>query len=94
VDAFLLGDLAPFILEGVLLVIGVNEMWGMDLVSWFPGVVHFRIPYPFDEILEGSRPAGAPVVDDLFDLVFFFSFDKVRRWSQIVGSMCGCFTIG
>ncbi len=61
-------------------VIGVNELWSMDLISWFPGVIRFWIPYPLDKILEGSSPPGAPMIDDSFNLVFFFPFDKVRRW--------------
>ena len=60
--------------------IGINESWGMDLVSWFPGVVCFWIPYPFDKILESSSPTGVPVINDFLHFVFFFSFDKVRRW--------------
>ena len=77
-----------------MLVIGFNELWSVDLVSWFPGVVHFWIPYPLDKILESSSPSGMPVIDHFLHLVFFFSFDKVRRWPRIVGPMCVCFTIG
>ena len=47
-DTFLVATLVPFILEGMLLVIGFNKVWGVDLVSWFPGVVCFRIALPFD----------------------------------------------
>jgi len=86
--------LSPFILEGVLSVIGVNELWSVDLISWFPSIVCFRISYPLDEILEGPRPPYMSMIDNLFNLVFFFSSDKVRRWPQVVGSVCGCFAIG
>jgi hypothetical protein len=51
-----------------------NEIWGVDLVSGFPCVVHFWIPFPFDEVLECPRPAGAPVVNDTLHLVFFLPF--------------------
>ena len=60
--------------------IGVNELRSMDLVSWFPGVVRFRVSYPLDEVLEGSGPSSASMINDLFDFILFFSFDKVRRW--------------
>ena len=59
--------------------IGVNELWSVDLISWFPSIVCFWISYPLDEILEGSSPAGALMINDPFDFIFFFSFDKVRR---------------
>ncbi len=42
-----MATLVPFILEGMLLVIGFNKVWGVDL-SWFPGIVCFRIALPFD----------------------------------------------
>jgi len=78
----------------MLSVIGFNELWSMNLVSWFPGVVRFRIPFPLDEVLEGSSPASISMIDHLFYLIFFFSFDKVRRWPRIVGSVCVRFAIG
>ena len=85
---------SPFIEKGVLLVIGVNHLWSMDLVSRFPGVISFGITLPFDEVLEGSSPAEMTMVDDPFNLILFFSSDKVRRGSRIVWSMCGHFAIG
>jgi len=94
VDVFLAGGLTPFILERVLSVIGFNEVWGMDLVSWLPGVICFGVPFPFDEVLESSSPTGVPVIDNFFNFIFFFSFDEVRGWSQIVRSMCSHFMIG
>jgi len=65
----------------MLSVIGVNELWSVDLISWFPGVIRFQVSYPLDKILEGSSPPGVLMINDPFNLVFFFSFDKVRRWS-------------
>ncbi len=74
-------------------VIGVNELWSVNLVSWFPGVVRFWVPYPLDEVLEGSSPASAPMIDDSFDFVLLLSFNKVRRWPRVVEPMCVCFAI-
>jgi len=65
----------------------------MDLISWFPSVIGFWIPLPFDQVLEGSRLPKMSVIDDLLDFVFFFSFDKVREWSRIVRSMGRHFAI-
>jgi len=93
VDTLLAAFLAPFILKRILLVIGFNELWSMDLVSWLPGIVHFGIALPFDQVLEGLRPSRMSVINDLFDFVFFFSFDEVWRWSRIVRSMCFCLAI-
>ena len=83
----------PFIFKGMLLVIGVNKLWSMNLVSWFPGVICFRVPYPLDEVLEGSSPAGTLMINDPFNFIFFFPFDKVRRWPRVVGPMCMHFAI-
>src|SRR5258708_206345 len=80
--------------DSLLSLIGIYELWGMDLVSWFPGVICFRVSYPFDQVLEGSSPPEAPMINDPFDLVFFFSFNKVRGWPQVVGSVCARFMIG
>ena len=30
----------------------LDKFRGVNLVSWFPGVVAFGVPFPFDEILE------------------------------------------
>ena len=74
--------------------IGVNELWSMDLVSWFPGVIRFGVALPFDQVLEGSRLPRMSVINDLLDLIFFFSFDEVWGWSRIVRSMYRHFAIG
>ncbi len=79
--------------KGVLLVIGFNELYRMDLVSWFPSVIGFRVALPFDQVLEGSRLPRMSVINDLLDLVFFLSFDEVWRRSRIVGSVCCHFAI-
>ena len=93
-DTFFAAPLVPFIFERALSVIGFNEFWSMDLVSWFPGVVRFGVALPFDQVLEGSRPSRMSVINNLLDLVFFFSFNEVWGWSRIVRSVCCCFTIG
>ena len=92
-DTFPIASLAPFIVKRVLLVIGFNELQRMDLVSWFPSVIGFRITLPFDQVLESSRPPRTSVINNLFDFVFLFSFNEVWGWLGIVGSMCCRFTI-
>src|SRR5216684_423424 len=83
-----------FIFKWVLSVIGFNKLWSVNLVSWFPGIVRFWIPFPLDEVLESSSPASVSMIDHFFHLIFFFSFDKVRGWPGIVRSVCIRFTIG
>jgi len=92
-DTLFAASPAPFIIKRVLSVIGFNELQRMDLVSWFPSVIGFRITLPFDQVLESSRPPRMLVINDLFDFILFFSFDKVWGWSRIVGSMCCHFMI-
>jgi hypothetical protein len=62
------------LLEGIQLVISLDEVWGMNLVSRFPCVIRFWVFLPLDEVLEHSGPAKAPVVNDAFYLVFLLSF--------------------
>ncbi|SRR5229473_3272764 len=92
-DTFPWMFLLPFIVKRVLSVIGFNELWGVDLISWFPSVISFWISLPFDQVLEGSRPPRMSVINDLLNLVFFFPLDEVWGWSRIVWSMGRHFTI-
>ena len=50
-----------------------------------PGVVADGVSFPFDKIPVSSAPCL--VVRDRFYFVFFFTFDKVRRWFHKVGAM-------
>ncbi len=74
--------------------VGINKLWSVNLVGWFPGVVCFWVFYPLDEIVKGSSPTSVPMINDPLDFIFFFPFDKVRRWPRVVGPVCVCFTIG
>ncbi len=48
----------------------LDKFRGMNLVSWFPCVVAFRVSLPFDEILQSFRSSELSVCDDSFDFVF------------------------
>src|SRR5579863_7084386 len=67
--------------------ISLYEIWGVYLVSWFPGVITFRVAFPLKEVLELFSPPMTLVAPYLLHLVFRFSRDKVRWWSGIVGSV-------
>jgi hypothetical protein len=75
-------------------VIGLEEFRGMNLVSWLPGVVTFRVPFPFDEVLECSGSSMTLVVDNTFHFIFFFFINKIRWWPGEVGAICSCLVIG
>jgi len=83
-----------YAIQRVLLVIGLKEFGSVNLVSWLPGVVTFRVPFPFDEVLECSGSSMTLVVDNMFHLIFLFSIDKVRWWLGEVWAVCSCFLIG
>ena len=73
--------------------IKVDELWGVHLVSWFPCVVTFGVPFPFDEILEPSGSSMTSVVDNAFYFVLLFTIDQIRWWSGEVGPVCCGFPI-
>jgi len=75
-------------------VIGLKEFRGMNLVSWFPSVVAFRVPFPFDEVLEHSGSTMTSVVDNALHFVFFFPINKVRWWPGEVRAMHSHLLIG
>src|SRR5258707_15863149 len=64
-----------FILEGIALVISFEEVWGVNVLDWFPGVVTFGVPFPLHKVLERSRPPMASVIDQVFHFVFFGSLN-------------------
>ena len=65
----------------------------MYVVSCFPCVVRIGVPFPFDEVLELSFTAKVTVIDNGLDFIFFGVFDKVRRWSRVVGPVFCSFAI-
>ena len=73
---FCQGFLLPFnAFQGLALVILLKEIQGIHLVSWFPGVVTFRVAPPLYEILEHSGMSVMSVISNLFYLVLLFVID-------------------
>ena len=73
---FCWGFLLPFYaFQGLVFVILLKEIQGIHLVSWFPGVVTFRVALPLYEILEHSGTSVEPVISDLFYFILFFIID-------------------
>ena len=52
-----------------------DELRSVYLISWFPCVVTFRVPFPFDEILELSGPTMTSVVDNALHFILLFTID-------------------
>jgi len=50
-----------YLLERVPLVIEFDEVGCMDLIGIFPSIVAFGVSFPFDEVLELSRPSMTSV---------------------------------
>jgi hypothetical protein len=53
----------------------------MDLCCWFPCVVTVGVPFPLDEILQGSGSSMTLVADDALNLILFFSINQIWRWA-------------
>ena len=52
-----------------------DELWGMHLISWFPCVVTFRVPFPLDEILEPPSPTMMLVVNNALHFILLFTIN-------------------
>ena len=64
-----------------------QQVWGENLVSWFPCVVTFRASFPLDEVLECSGSSMTLMVSNLLHLIEFLSANKVRWGSGVVWSV-------
>ena len=91
---FCQGFLLPFYaFQGLAFAILPKEIQGIHLVSWFPGVVTFRVAPPLYEILECSGMSMMSVVSNLFHPVLFFIIDQVRWGPGVVWAVGICFNI-
>ena len=52
-----------------------DEFGSVHLISWFPCVVTFGVPFPFDEILEPSGSAMTSVVNNMLHFILLFTID-------------------
>ena len=52
-----------------------KKIQGIHLVSWFPGVIAFRVALPLYEILECSGMSIVSVISNLFHFILFFIVD-------------------
>ena len=70
------------------------QIWGMDGICGFPGIVALRVSFPPDQELKSFVSPKVAVCLDGLHFIFFFSADKVRWWPGEVGTVCGSFAIG
>ena len=52
-----------------------DELWGVYLISWFPGVVTFGVPFPFNQILESFGSSMTSVVNNSLHFILLFAID-------------------
>ncbi len=71
----------------------LDKFRGMNLISGFPCIVAFRVPFPFNEILEFLQSSELSVCDDSFNFILVFSVNKVRWWPGEVRAMGSCFMV-
>jgi hypothetical protein len=64
--------------------VSFEEIRGVDLHSWFPSVVAFGISFPFDKVLQSSRPSMTLVAYDMLHFVFFFTINQIWRWAVTI----------
>ena len=75
-----------------------KEIWGIHLISWFPGVVTFRVAPPLYEVLEHSGASMELVISDLLHFLLFFIIDQISidqiRWGMgVIWTMGKCFDV-
>ena len=75
----------PFILEGVTLMVVLNQLRGKYVSSVFPGIVSGGISLPFDKVLEVSPFPKVAVIDDGLDFILLFPINDVwgRTWKIV-----------
>jgi hypothetical protein len=56
--------------KGVLPMVFGDELWGIHLFSWFPGVIQTRVPLPSDQILKSPSSTPEAVINDGLNLIF------------------------
>jgi hypothetical protein len=72
---------------GSVLMIEFDEIWCVDLIGLFPGIIALGVPFPFDEVLQGLAPPPGLMGTYLFYFVFFFAINQIWWRSGKVWSM-------
>jgi hypothetical protein len=83
----------PFIFKVMAPIVLFEEVWGVQLIFRFPGVIGLWVALPFKEILQPFVLPEVAVTSDGFHFVLHFSIDKVRWRSHKVGAVGICFDV-
>jgi hypothetical protein len=86
-------DAGPFILEVMASIVLFEKVRGVQLVPCFPGVIGFRVTFPFEEILKSFVLPKVAMTSDGLHFVFRFSINEIRWWSREVWTVGTCFDI-
>ena len=81
----------PFILEGVTLMIFLDQLRGKHVSLVFPGVVSRGISLPLDEVLKVSSLPEVAMIDDGLDFILLFSVNDVWGRTREVVSILPSF---
>ena len=71
----------------------LDQYWCVYPICTFPTIVRGTVALPSDKKLQFFCLSMAPRVEHLFNFIFFFSFDKFRRWFMEISSMFCRFSI-
>ena len=82
----------PFILEGMALMIFLNQLRSEYISLAFPRVVSRGISLPLDKILEVSPLPKIAMVDDGLDLVFLLPINDVWGRTREIVSVLASFS--
>ena len=82
---------SPFILEGVALVVLLDQPRGEYISLVLPGVVSRGISLPLDEILKVSPVPKIAMVDNGLDFVFLLSINDVWGRTREIVSILASF---
>ena len=89
-DGDLLSSLSPFILEGMALMVFLNQLWSEHVSLRLPRIVCRGITLPLDKVLEITLPPEVAMIDDGLDLEFFLSINEVwGRFREVVPVLSG-----
>ena len=81
---------SPFILEVMASIVLFEKVRGIQLVLCFPGVIGFRVTFPFEEILKSFVLPKVLMTPDSFYFVVHFPIYQVRRGPCEVGTVGRC----
>src|SRR6266404_3725670 len=78
---------------GVFPLIFRYHVRGVDVLPLDPLIVRIGVSFPLDQVLYLTSTPELSGIDNTLHFIFFFSIDKVRRRSRVIGSVSCRFLI-